>query len=90
MESIKNTIQYSNSNLTKLNNSNSTVQLSVKEVFGNITDLVKQDDEYLPFYISKYKLLGLKRFMYLANQARKGKTPARLFFWMLKNNELVK
>ena len=90
MESIKNTIQYSNSSLTKLNNSNSTVQLPVAEVLKNIVDLVKPDDEYVPFYISKYKLLGYKRFMYLANESRKGRAPARLFFWMLKNNQLVK
>lgn len=90
VQNLKNllpTVQYSNSNLTKLSNSNSTV--SVREVFVNLTDLIP-DDDYKPFYVSKYNRLGYVRFMELANKARAGKTPQRLFFWMLKNNELVK
>lgn len=90
MESIKSTLnnkQYSNSKLNNFNNSNSTV--SVTEVFRNLSDLIPEDD-YKPFYVSRYKKLGYKRFMELANKARAGKTPARLFFWMLKNNEVVR
>jgi hypothetical protein len=78
--------QYSNSNLKNLNNSNSTV----KEVFSNLVDVIPEDD-YMPFYISRHRDLGTKRFVELANKARAGgKNPQRLFFWMLKNNELVK
>jgi len=79
---------YSNSNLTKLNNSNSTV--TVSSVFSNLTDVIP-DDDYKPFYVKRYNDLGCKRFVELANKARAGgKDPKRLFFWMLKNNELVK
>ena len=80
--------QYSNSNLTKVNNSNSTVTPTT--VLSNITDLVAMDDDYKPFYVTKLNTLGYPRFMELANKARAGKNPARLFFWMLKNNEIVK
>lgn len=79
--------QYSNSKLNNLNNSNSTVDIYT--VFSNLTDIIP-DDDYKPFYVSKYKALGYKRFMELANKARTGKDPARLFFWMLKNNKLIK
>ena len=79
--------QYSNSNLPKVNNSNSTVSLT--NVFSNLTDIIPEDD-YRPFYVSYYKKLGYKRFIELANKARAGKTPDRLFFWMLKNNEAVR
>jgi hypothetical protein len=48
------------------------------------------DDDYKPFYVTKLNTLGYPRFMELANKARAGKNPARLFFWMLKNNEIVK
>lgn len=94
MESLQSTLrqQYSNSNLTKLNNSNSTVNstVSCKEVFSNLTDVIP-DDDYMPFYVSQFKRLGAKRFVELANKARaSGKNPMRLFTWMLKNNELVK
>lgn len=94
MESLQSTLrqQYSNSNLTKLNNSNSTVDstVSCKEVFSNLTDVIP-DDDYMPFYVSQFKRLGAKRFVELANKARAGgKNPMRLFTWMLKNNELVK
>lgn len=94
MESLQSTLrqQYSNSNLTKLNNSNSTVNstVSCKEVFSNLTDVIP-DDDYMPFYVSQFKRLGAKRFVELANKARAGgKNPMRLFTWMLKNNELVK
>jgi hypothetical protein len=94
VESLQSTLrqQYSNSNLTKLNNSNSTVNstVSCKEVFSNLTDVIP-DDDYMPFYVSQFKRLGAKRFVELANKARAGgKNPMRLFTWMLKNNELVK
>lgn len=87
MQSIKETIQYSNSKLETSKYSNSTV--SVGEVFTNLVDIIPEDD-YRPFYVSKYKQLGYRRFMELANKARAGKNPPRLFFWMLKNNELVR
>ena len=87
MENIKDTVQYSNSRFNKLNNSNSTV--TVRQVFSNLTDLIPEDD-FKPFYVSRYKQLGYKRFMELANKARTGRAPARLFTWMLKNNEIVK
>lgn len=80
--------QYSNSSLKNLNTV--TVQLSTKDVFSNLTDVIPEDD-YMPFYISRHRDLGTKRFMELANKARAGgKNPQRLFFWMLKNNELVR
>jgi len=78
--------QYSNSRLNNTNNSNSTV--TIKEVFNNLVDLIP-DDDYKPFYVSRYQKLGYKRFMELANKARAGREPDRLFFWMLKNNEIV-
>ena len=79
--------KYSNSNLPLVNNSNSTV--TVADVFINLIDIIP-DDEYKPFYVKRYKELGYNRFMELANKARAGRAPARLFFWMLKNNEIVK
>lgn len=82
------TVQYSK--LTSVNYSdsiNSTV--TVTEVFNNLRDLIP-DDDYTPFYISRFNALGCKRFIELANKARGGKQPQRLFFWMLKNNQLVK
>lgn len=83
--------QYSNSSSKELNHSNSTVQLSVSEVFSNLTDVIKPDDDYIPFYIKKYKELGHLKFMWLVGKARAGSdTPDRLFFWMLKNPDLVR
>lgn len=80
--------QYSNSNLPKVNNSNSTVDPTT--VLRNLADVVP-DDDYMPFYVSKLRKLGTTRFVELANKARSsGKNPQHLFFWMLKNNELVK
>lgn len=81
------TVQYSNSSFKQTKYSNSTVPITT--VFSNLTDLIP-DDDYKPFYVSKYQKLGYKRFMELANKARAGETPGRLFFWMLKNNEIVK
>jgi len=92
VESLQSTLrqQYSNSSLTKLNNSNSTVNSTVtcREVFSNLSDVIPNDD-YMPFYVSQYKRLGVKRFVELANKARKGREPKRLFFWLLKNNDIV-
>lgn len=91
MEDLKTAInKYSDSNLNIKNYSDSVnSNVSVKEVFGNLTDVIPHDD-YMPYYVSRFKELGYKRFMELANKARKGgKDPQRLFFWMLKNNELV-
>lgn len=79
--------QYSNSNINNLTNSNSTVTFN--EVVRSLTDLIP-DDDYRPFYASKYKQLGYKRYMWLAGKARAGGSdPARLFFWMLKNPDAV-
>ncbi len=78
----------SNSKLNNINYSNSTVG----EVFANLSDVIPQDD-YMPFYVSRFKKLGVARFVELANKARQGCNsgdPKRLFFWMLKNNELVR
>lgn len=77
--------QYSNSNLNQEKN---TVTVTVKQVMDNLTDVIPKDD-YMPYYVSQYRKLGYKRYMELANKARRGKDPKRLFFWMLKNNELV-
>ena len=79
--------QYSTVTVNNLNYSNSTVDLTT--VFGNLSDIIPEDD-YRPFYVSHYKKLGYNRFMELANKARMGKTPPRLFFWMLKNHQAVR
>ena len=80
------TVQYSNSNLN-LNNSNSTVEPTT--VLRSLTDLIPNDG-YNPFYLKQLKLLGYQRFMELAKKARKGSdTPAKLFAWMLKHNDIV-
>lgn len=75
-------------NLNYSNNSNYS-KLRADEVFGNLADIIPVDD-YLPFYVSKFKEIGYERFMALANMARRyGKDPQRLFFWYLKNNASV-
>lgn len=80
--------QYSNSNKQSLSNSNSTV--SISEVFESLSDLIP-DDDYRPFYVSRYKALGYHKFMWLAGKARAGgRDAARLFFWMLKNPDVVR
>lgn len=84
-ESVK--LQYSNSNKNNLNYSNSTVE--PQEVLSSLTDLLHEG--YEPYYVSKLRLLGISRFVELANKARAGSdTPQKLFSWMLKNNKLVK
>lgn len=86
MQSIKDTVQYSK--FTSVNNS--TVQLPVIEVLKSLSDVIP-DDGYYPFYQRHYKRLGSKRFMELVAKARAGSdTPAKLFCWMLKNDELVR
>lgn len=88
MQTIKNTVQYSNSSLPRVNNSNSTVEATT--VIKNLSDIIP-DDGYTGFYLNKFRQLGVTRFMELAQKARAGSdTPAKLFAWMLKNNELVK
>lgn len=88
MESIKDTVQYSNSNLSKINNSNSTVEATT--IIKNLSDVIP-DDGYNPFYLNKIKELWQARFIELAQKARAGSdTPAKLFCWMLKHNEMVK
>ncbi len=87
MENIKDTVQYSNSKFTKVNNSNSTVATTI---IKNLSDVIP-DDGYTGFYLNKIKELGQERFVELANKARAGSdTPAKLFCWMLKHNEMVK
>lgn len=86
MDSVGDVLQYSNSKQT---NSKSTVTVTVTEVFRNLSDIIPEDD-YRPFYVSRYRELGYKRFMELANKARGGRTPDKLFFWMLKNHEVVR
>lgn len=84
---LESTVQYSNSKINKVNYSNSTV--TVGEVISNLSDIIPEDG-YTQFYVNQYQQLGYKRFMELANLARKsGKNPARLFCWMLKNNKIV-
>lgn len=83
------TVQYSNSKFSYENNSNSNSTVTVATVLSNLSDIIP-DDDYKPFYIAKLRALGYKRFMELANKARAGRQPQRLFFWMLKNNELVR
>lgn len=90
MQSLKSTLteQYSTVTVNKnLNNSNSTVNSTT--VLRNLSDVIP-DDGYYPFYLRKLNHLGYERFMELANKARAGSdTPAKLFCWMLKNNQLV-
>lgn len=88
MQELKSVLNsYSNSKLNNINNSNSYSN-DLTNVFSNLVDLIPEDD-YRPFYVSHYKKLGYKRFMELANKARAGKQPQRLFTWMLKHNKIV-
>lgn len=74
---------------------NSTVKYcydsdKIIESFKNMPDIIPNDG-YYPFYSAQVRTLGMNRFMELAQKARAGSdTPARLFAWMLKNNEMVK
>lgn len=87
VQSFKDTVQYSNSKFTKVNNSNSTVSTTI---IKNLSDVIP-DDGYTGFYLNKIKELGQERFVELANKARAGSdTPAKLFAWMLKNNDIVR
>jgi len=91
-ESLSETVKhYSDSNLNIKNYSDSKhSNITVTDVFKNLVDVIPNDD-YMPYYVSRFKQLGYTRFMELVNKARKsGNDPQRLFFWMLKNNELVR
>lgn len=80
--------QYSNSKLNILTNSNSTV--TTKEVLSNIADLIPNPD-FNPWYAKHLRLLGVARFMELANKARAGsETPQVIFKWMLNNHRIVR
>jgi len=88
VESLTKTLeQYSNVNLglNKFNHSNVTVE----EVIANLSDVIP-DDDYRPFYVSRYNKLGYNRFLELANKARAGKNPVKLFCWMLRHQEIVR
>lgn len=85
------TVQYSKI----INQDNSIVKYSydsdkIIEILKSMPDVVP-DDGYYPYYSAKIRKLGTSRFIELANKARAtSDTPARLFSWMLKNNELVR
>lgn len=81
-----NSQQYSNSSSKELK---TTVTVTVSQVINNLPDLIA-DDDYIPYYIARYRDLGYARFMWLANKARAGRDPARLFWWMLHHPDLVK
>lgn len=88
MQSLQDELQYSNSRFTKVNNSNSTVEATT--IIKNLPDVIPNDG-YTGFYLNKVKELGAARFVELAQKARAGSdTPAKLFCWMLKHNELVR
>jgi hypothetical protein len=89
MDSINSSLnrqQYSNSSSKELKN---TVTVTVSQVIKNLPDLIA-DDDYVPYYVARYKDLGYTRFMWLANKARIGRDPARLFWWMLHNPDVVR
>lgn len=88
MEILSSVLQYSNVKQQEQIYSNSNVTVDIKNIFNNLSDIIP-DDDYRPFYASRYRILGYKRFMELANKARAGRQPIRLFVWMLKNNEIV-
>lgn len=79
--------QYSNSSSNELKD---TVTVTVSQVIKNMPDLVSETDEYVPYYVSRYKDLGYTKFMWLANKARAGREPSRLFWWMLHNPDIVR
>lgn len=78
----------SNSNINNIKYSNSNSIVTVSQVLHNLSDLIP-NQTYIPFYVSQYRKLGYTRFVELANKARAGRSPARLFAWMLKNPEIV-
>lgn len=81
---------YSNSNINKLNNSNSYSTKQILEILDNLTDVVPKDG-YGGYYVNQFRRLGKVRFLELVAKARAGsETPAKLFAWMLKNSEVVK
>lgn len=77
-------------NINSSTNNNISTNVNVVDVINNLRDIIPISNScYMPFYISRLRALGYDRFIELANKARAGKSPARLFFWMLKNNQLV-
>lgn len=93
MQDLSHIIKDKNTVNSKINNLNNSKQLTVREitrVLDNLTDVIPQDD-YIGFYINRYRELGSVEFMRLIGKARAGSdTPQRLFCWMLKNPELVR
>lgn len=98
MQSLNSVLQPTLNNKTKQytvnkTNLNNSIQLNSKDittVLGNLSDVIP-DDGYTGFYVNQLKRLGTKKFCELANKARAlNDNPARLFCWMLKNNEIVK
>lgn len=95
MESLQSSSRYQTvySELKNKEYSKQYKQLSRAEtarIISNLTDIIP-DDGYTGFYVNRLKDIGLDRFMELAKKARAGSdTPAKLFAWMLKNNELVR
>lgn len=95
VESLNSTQRFKTvySELTKVNYSKQYKQYSNAEtarIIASFPDVIPNDG-YTGFYVNKLKELGVERFTLLANKARAlNDNPARLFCWMLKNNELVK
>jgi hypothetical protein len=84
---IKNysTVNKTNTDYSTVISNNEVVSI-FNNSFGDITE-----PQYYPFYSSRLKELGLKRFTELANLARlSSDTPIRLFNYFLKNPELVR
>lgn len=88
------TNSYSNSNLTKLNNSNSYSKVytteQILDLLNSLNDVVPSDG-YGGFYVNQFRRLGYDRFIELVNKARAASdTPVKLFCWMLKNDKVVR
>lgn len=93
-ETYSNSYSNNTSNNYSNSNCNSTNDVSISAVFASLADVIP-DDDYKPFYIKKFRELGARRFVVLANKARsaeerrQGGDRKRLFVWMLKNPSLV-
>ena len=59
------------------------VQLRAIEIAGDMASLVEPHD-MTPWYCKAYKTIGEGRYIAVANMARKGTHPSRLFGWLLK------
>lgn len=89
-KSVENKYKTVYSELNKYKNSKQYSTKEIHRIFSNLSDVIP-DDGYLGFYVNRMKQMGLERFIELANKARAGSdTPAKLFCWMLKNDELVR